>query len=56
MEAVRNLKRLIFDAVYRQLVADAQRTEFSASPETLGTGPRGQCGADSTSSAPTPGV
>ena len=43
MEALRCLKRRISDAVYRQLVADAQRA--------AGTGPGGHCGATLQSSA-----
>jgi transposase len=43
MEAMRCLKRRISDAVYRQLVADAQRL--------AGTGPGGHCGATQQSSA-----
>src|SRR4051812_44706035 len=42
MEALRCLKRRISDAVYRQLLADAQR---------LGAGPGGHCGASQESSA-----
>jgi len=37
LEAVRCLKRRISDAIFRQLVADAQRA--------AGTGPGGHCGA-----------
>lgn len=43
MEAMRCLKRRISDAVYRQLVADAQLL--------AGAGPGGQCGASQESSA-----
>jgi len=43
MEAMRYLKRRISDAVYRQLVSDAQRL--------AGTGPGGHCGATQQSSA-----
>jgi len=43
MEAVRCLKRRISDAIYRQLVADAQRG--------AGAGPGGHCGASQESSA-----
>jgi transposase len=43
MEAMRCLKRRISDAIYRQLVADAQRG--------AGTGPGGHCGASQESSA-----
>ena len=42
LEAMRCLKRRISDAIYRQLVADAQRA---------GTGPGGHCGASQESSA-----
>jgi transposase len=42
MEAMRCLKRRISDAIYRQLLADAER---------LGAGPGGQCGATQESSA-----
>jgi len=51
MEAIRCLKRRISDAVYRQLVADAQRAAFAASPYGVGTGPGGHCGASQESSA-----
>ena len=47
LEAMRCLKRRISDAIYRQLLADAQR---SASDE-LGAGPGGHCGATQESSA-----
>jgi transposase len=43
LEALRCLKRKISDALYRQLVADAQRA--------AGTGPGGHCGASRESSA-----
>ena len=43
MEAMRCLKRRISDAIYRQLVADAQRLADA--------GPRGHCGATQESSA-----
>src|SRR6187397_748186 len=43
LEALRCLKRKISDALYRQLVADAQRA--------AGTGPGGHCGASQESSA-----
>jgi hypothetical protein len=43
MEAMRCLKRRISDAIYRQLVADAQRVESAD--------PGGHCGASLTSSA-----
>jgi transposase len=51
MEAMRCLKRRISDAVYRQLVADAQRAAFEASVDEIGTGPGGHCGATQESSA-----
>ena len=51
MEAMRCLKRRISDAVYRQLVADAERAALASSPETVGTGPGGHCGATQSSSA-----
>jgi transposase len=47
MEAMRCLKRRLSDVVYRQLVADANRTE---QPHE-GTGPGGHCGATLQSSA-----
>jgi hypothetical protein len=43
LEAIRCLKRRISDAIYRQLLADAQ--------EAAGTGPGGHCGASQESSA-----
>ena len=48
MEAMRCLKRRISDAVYRQLVADAQRAALTAS---TCAGPGGHSGATLTSSA-----
>lgn len=51
MEAMRCLKRRISDAIYRQLVNDAQRTALEAQPITTGTGPGGHCGASQESSA-----
>ena len=58
MEAMRCLKRRISDAVYRQLLADAQAAAIAAenqqadrSPTEVGTGPGGHCGATLTSSA-----
>ncbi|MGZ8743356.1 MAG: hypothetical protein ACXWXO_10580 [Nocardioides sp.] len=47
MEAMRCLKRRIFDAVYRQLLADARAAEADAatSEPTQETGPGGHCGA-----------
>ena len=49
MEAMRCLKRRISDAVYRQLVADAQRAALTAF--STGAGPGGHSGATLTSSA-----
>lgn len=43
VEALRCLKRRISDAIYRQLLADAQ--------QTAGAGPGGHCGASQVSSA-----
>jgi transposase len=51
LEALRCLKRRISDALYRQLVADAQRAELAHMPDTVGTGPGGHCGATQESSA-----
>lgn len=52
MEAMRCLKRRISDAVYRQLVADAQAAAAAESAvETVPTGPGGQGGATLKSSA-----
>jgi hypothetical protein len=51
MEAMRCLKRRISDAVYRQLVADAQRVALAASRETACASPGGHCGATQDSSA-----
>ena len=47
MEAMRCLKRRISDAVYRQLLADAQARHV----DTVGAGPGGHCGASQESSA-----
>ena len=47
LEAIRCLKRRISDAIYRQLLEDAQR----AAGEDVGTGPGGHCGASQESSA-----
>ncbi len=47
LEAIRCLKRRISDAIYRQLVEDAQR----AAIESVGTGPGGHCRAAQESSA-----
>lgn len=55
LEALRCLKRRISDAVYRQLLADAQVAEQPADvgvgKEAMSTGPGGQCGASLESSA-----
>jgi len=51
MEAMRCLKRRISDAVYRQLLTDAERTQLEAAVEEVGTGPGGHCGASQESSA-----
>ncbi|MDQ3350237.1 MAG: IS110 family transposase, partial [Acidobacteriota bacterium] len=51
MEAMRCLKRRISDAVYRQLVADAQLAALAASTGTASAGPGGHCGATQESSA-----
>jgi transposase len=55
MEAMRCLKRRISDAVYRQLVTDAQAAATAADSdvpaEAGSTGPGGHCGATLTSSA-----
>ena len=51
LEAMRCLKRRLSDIVYRQLVADAQRAALTTSPEAVGTGPGGHCGATQESSA-----
>jgi transposase len=50
-EALRCLKRRISDAIYRQLVADAQRAAQTTSPEQMEAGPGGHCGASQESSA-----
>jgi transposase len=47
LEAIRCLKRRISDAIYRQLLADAQR----AAGSQPGAGPGGHCGASQQSSA-----
>ena len=47
LEAIRCLKRRISDALYRQLLTDAQR----AARAELVTGPGGHCGASQESSA-----
>jgi transposase len=51
LEALRCLKRRISDAVYRQLLADAERAALAAAAEVVGTGPGGHCGASQESSA-----
>ena len=51
MEAMRCLKRRVSDALYRQLVADAERAALAASHQMAGTGPGGHCGATQESSA-----
>ncbi len=51
MEAMRCLKRRISDAVYRQLVADAQRAALSSAQEPAEADPGGHCGATQESSA-----
>jgi transposase len=51
LEALRCLKRRISDALYRQLVADAERARLAAVAEPAGTGPGGHCGATQESSA-----
>jgi transposase len=47
LEAIRCLKRRISDAIYRQLLEDAQ----PAAVEDVGTGPGGHCRATQESSA-----
>ncbi len=47
LEAIRCLKRRNSDAIYRQLLEDAQR----AAVDDAGTGPGGHCGATQESSA-----
>src|SRR4051794_10671487 len=51
MEAMRCLKRRISDAIYRQLVADAERTAPAGPAETFSASPGGHCGASQESSA-----
>jgi transposase len=51
MEAMRCLKRRISDAVYRQLVADAERARLLTATTAAGAGPGGHCGATQESSA-----
>jgi hypothetical protein len=50
-EAMRCLKRRISDAVYRQLIADADRAHRDTSADRAEAGPRGHCGATQESSA-----
>jgi transposase len=51
LEAMRCLKRRLSDVVYRQLIADAERAALTTSPQEVGTGPGGHCGATKESSA-----
>ena len=51
MEAMRCLKRRISDAIYRQLVADAQPAALAAPSHPGDAGPGGHCGASQESSA-----
>ena len=51
MEAMRCLKRRICDAIYRQLLADAQRAAHATATDPPGAGPGGHCGASQESSA-----
>ena len=51
LEALRCLKRRISDALYRQLIADAQRARLAAVAEPVDAGPGGHCGASQESSA-----
>ncbi|HET7476309.1 MAG TPA: IS110 family transposase [Dermatophilaceae bacterium] len=51
LEALRCLKRRISDAIYRQLVADADRAAATASASGPDAGPGGHCGASQQSSA-----
>jgi transposase len=51
MEAMRCLKRRISDAIYRELVADAQQVTLASSIEAAGAGPGGHCGASGESCA-----
>src|SRR3546814_19954111 len=50
MEAMRCLKRRISDAVYRQLLTDAEHGALGA-PTEVGASPGGHCGASQASSA-----
>jgi transposase len=51
MEALRCLKRRISDAIYRQLVADAERDRARDELQLDGASPGGHCGASQESSA-----
>ena len=51
LEALRCLKRRISDALYRQLLADADQAQHTSLAQTTSTGPGGHCGASLTSSA-----
>ncbi len=51
LEALRCLKRRISDALYRQLLADADRAALSKQQAPDDTGPGGHCGASQESSA-----
>jgi len=51
LEALRCLKRRISDALYRQLVADADRAALNKQQAPDDTGPGGHCGASQESSA-----
>ena len=51
MEALRCLKRRLADVIYRQMVADAERSTPTTSAADAGTGPGGHCGATQESSA-----
>ena len=51
LEAMRCLKRRISDAIYRQLVADAEQAAPASSAAPVSTGPGGHCGATQESSA-----
>ena len=51
LEALRCLKRRISDAIYRQMLADAERAQRITGADPVGTGPGGHCGASQESSA-----
>jgi transposase len=51
LEALRCLKRRISDAIFRQLVADAERAALAGATDAVDTGPGGHCGASQESSA-----